>query len=328
MDTVLRAWFVAVATWTAIPVGCLALLVVNHLLGREVFLPRVLEAGCRMLWPAAAAFLPVLLWPSAVFPWMEPGFTSHGPLQAAWLDPAGFALRTAIYFAAWIAAAAVLIREDRVLHAGGKRRGVAVVAGIVWLATASFAGVDWVMSLDPAFSSSSFGLMIAAHQMAAGLAFAVLADSLLLRDPAPQAVARGLLVGGALVWAFFAYMEFLTVWSGNVPALQDWYVERAGGAWPSLRALAAGLLALGVAAALAVPLGPGGSGLLLLRCGAALILLSQFVEAVWLLLPAMAPDGGAALLLHAMAQLIVGGVFLAVFQAALARRRAASRSGA
>lgn len=323
METLLRAWYVGTVAWTALPVGCLALLIVNHLMGREVFLPRVLEAGCRMLWPAALCLLPVLAWPDPVFPWATAGFEPTGPFQAAWLGQAGFALRTALCFAVWIVAAEILIREDRVLHQGGKRRGVAAVAGFAWLVTAWLAAVDWLMALDPHYASAGFGLTVAAHQVAAALGFAVLADSLLARDPASEGTARALLAGATLIWGFFTYMEFLVVWSGNVPALTGWFVERAPEGWPSLRAVAAGLTALGVGVALAVPATAGTGPLArgLVRLSAGLILLAQGIEALWLTLPVSVAGGWTGAALSVLALGAVAVPFLAVFLAVLAKRR-------
>jgi len=320
-ETVLRAWYVAVVTWSAVPVGCLALLILNHMLGREVFLGRVLEAGCRALLPTAAGFLPVLILPGAVFPWTEAGFQPHSPLQEIWLGHAAFALRTAVYFSVWITVAELLIREERVVGLGHKRRGVAVAGALAYALTTSFAGVDWYMLLDPGYSSASYGFLISAHQVAAALGFAVLTDSLLVHRPEQEPVARSLLIGGALVWAFFAYMEYLTIWSANVPELARWYLERADALWVSLRWVVAGLLAAGIALALAAGLLPAR---LPVRLAALCILLSQVAEALWQLLPAMAAAGTTLLLVYALALLVAGAGLLAVFLAALAGRARAA----
>ncbi|WP_119679825.1 hypothetical protein [Indioceanicola profundi] len=314
---VLRAWFVAVLTLGAVPVGCLALLITNHLLRRDVFLARVLEAGCYGLWPLAVAFLPIALFPGAIYPWTAPEFRPTGALQEVWLDSTWFGLRAVLYFAVWLGCAMLLIREDRVVAPGDRRTGTAVAAAMLYAATISFAGLDWCMTLNPEFASSGYGWMMAAHQVAAALGFAVFADDLLTDDPEPPAVVRGLMIGGVLIWAFFAYMEWMVIWSGNVPAMASWYLDRDGGVWPSLRWVVALLMAAGVAGALLVPLWPRTR---LVRLAALCILVGQLLEGVWNLLPAFGPATLAQVALFLLSMLTVGGALAVVFLKALATR--------
>ncbi|MFC7331663.1 hypothetical protein [Rhodocista pekingensis] len=312
-DAAVAAWHAAVVVWSAIPVGCVLLLLLNHLIGRAVVLPAVLEAGCRTLWLLAVAMLPGLLALDRIYPWTAADFVPSGPLQSWWLTGPAFLLRTALYFAVWIALSEAMIREDRSVGPRHKRPGLAAAGLVLHSIIASFAAVDWIMTLTPDHASAAFGIVYAAHQAAAALAFGVLADHLVSREREPEATARGLLIAGALAWGYIAFFEYLTVWTGDLPHLAVWFLERQGGVWPSLRWLAGLLTLAGVALALAAPLGRARRWL---PAAAGLLLAAQIAEAFWLVLPA-AKAGPA---LSAAFALTVGGLWSALFFRVLARR--------
>jgi hypothetical protein len=91
------------------------------------------------------------------------------------------------------------------------------------------------MTLDPEFASSGFGLQVIAYG-----ACAALAAMILLRIAAGPVrypgVLGGLLLTLLLMWAYFAFMPFLIVWSGNLPDAVAWYAARE--TWGAILALA------------------------------------------------------------------------------------------
>ena len=82
--------------------------------------------------------------------------------------------------------------------------------------TMSFAGLDWLLSLDPAFTSTDFAAQMAFTQIACALALAALIG--LPPDDARARADRGGLLLAALLGALYlASLQFLVSWSGDLP---------------------------------------------------------------------------------------------------------------
>jgi hypothetical protein len=101
------------------------------------------------------------------------------------------------------------------------------------------AAVDWVMSLEPHWYSTMFGVLFMVGQGLGGLALATLA---VLRLAAREPVA-GFLGGRhrhdlgkmmfafTMIWAYVNFSQYLIVWSGNLPEEITWYLARFRGGW-------------------------------------------------------------------------------------------------
>src|SRR5258708_24403864 len=128
---------------------------------------------------------------------------------------------------------------NRLQMRGGPGWGVLII-------TITFAAIDWVMSLDPAWSSTIFGLIFVASWSLSALAFGILAMSWLARREPMNAVVRtshfhdwgNLLMALVMLWMYFAFSQYLIIWSGNLPEETVWYVARKHGGW--------GVIALGI----------------------------------------------------------------------------------
>jgi hypothetical protein len=237
-----HAWLAGFLLWTGIGVGCLGLLMVGHLLG-EAWLGPVraeLEAGALTLPLLAVAAVPVLLGLGEIYPWASPG-PSAGPsaglsgglrpelaptIRAEWLSPPFFVGRTVAYLAAWSLLAWIVTGPGR------HHQRASAVGLVLFVPTVTLAATDWAMSLHPQWLSSAFGLAFAASQLTAALALAVLVASVRPDREPPGRVAS--LAGGLLVLVATAgylwFMQFLVVWSANLPDEVAWYLQR-GGEW-------------------------------------------------------------------------------------------------
>jgi hypothetical protein len=103
----------------------------------------------------------------------------------------------------------------------------------------TFAAVDWVMSLEPHWFSSIFGVIVAAGQMLTALAFCILALAWLARhEPLASVVTPevwhdlgNLLLAFVMIWTYVSFSQFLLIWSANLPEETEWYERRAHGPW-------------------------------------------------------------------------------------------------
>jgi hypothetical protein len=158
------------------------------------------------------------------------------PFKAVYLAPWFFALRTIVYFTIW-SLSALWLRQagnnpERMTRA-------ASVGLIIYALTVSLAGVDWLESLEPDFHSSIYGLLFVGFTMLNGLAFAI-AGGLLERPRIGSLKAySALLLSMILVWAYLHGMQYLVIWSGNIPDEVTWYLERSSHGWQVVLAVLA-----------------------------------------------------------------------------------------
>jgi len=105
--------------------------------------------------------------------------------------------------------------------------------------TLHFLAADWFFTLEPGWSSTGFPLVWMSVQATAGLAFAILLAALAGNSPAtvgpagrPYGQDWGNLLLTAVVFStYVAFMEFLVIWSGNLPPEIRWFLRRDNGLW-------------------------------------------------------------------------------------------------
>jgi hypothetical protein len=326
-----RAYLVAFVAWHTVPLGCLALLLTYHVAGGPWgrMLGEALEAGARTLPLVALLGLPLLFDLAALFDWAQPAYGAHEELlrnKSLYLNPPFFVARSLFYLGFW-AVLAWLITDRRVPLADRPRRqGAAALGAIVLALTASFASIDWVMSLDARFNSSTFGLIVIGGHLNAGLSFATLITLASARvdrraqvlAEAPMVGLGGLLQSAILLWAYLVFMEYLVVWSGDLPQNAAWFLQRASGGWAALLAIiACGHFVLPFALLLSSRLRGDWrvvSGL------AVLILATQLLYLVWQTAPAWGAVAPPPLAI-AGALLALAGLWLLMVTANLAARR-------
>lgn len=211
-------WYLAVwallATTTA---GAVLWLAIDHLLGARwiaALRPRV-ELVTRALLPLALLFIPIAILAPHIYPWIDPppALADAVAKKHAWLSWPAFVVRSAIYLGVLTGAAMHLRRARR------PRTAAAAWLFPAALATA-FGGIDWLMTLDPLFTSSDFGLYV----LAGGVTAALAAVALLTREPSPN-LGR-LLIVCALSWGYFAYTQALIIGIGDRAHEIHFYTDR------------------------------------------------------------------------------------------------------
>ncbi|MFN7976172.1 MAG: hypothetical protein U0166_28210 [Acidobacteriota bacterium] len=246
----LRSWLVAVLLYLGIALGSLALLMLQHVTGGTwgFVIRRQLEAAARTLPFLLVLFLAVLISPARLYEWARPEVVAHDALlqhKAPYLNRTGFTARTIGYFVLWMAFAYGLDRlsrrqDDRAAPKLGKRMRRISAPGLgLYGAAATFAAVDWLMSLDPRYASSMYGIYFIGSQGLSALAFAILvATWLRARKPMDQALRPEhfhdigkLLLAFVMLWSYFCISQYLIVWSGNIPEEVRWYLVRTSGGW-------------------------------------------------------------------------------------------------
>ncbi len=325
-DAFLQAWLVAWLFLLAIALGGMANVMIHELTGGEwgLVLRPPLEAAMATLPLLALAALPLGLGIHDLFPWARSDAAAKG-LQApnvAWLNAPLFLLRSTLVLAVWSALAVAFLRQTYAGRAPGAlraRRRLAIAGLLVYLFTVTVAAFDWIASLVPAWYSSAVGVRLGASQFLAALAFAVPCAVRRERTLPPRDAQDfgNLLLTYAMTWAYIAFTQYLIVWAEDLPRTIGWYWPRVETSW---RIVVLPLVVLNFALPAAAMLfrrikrDP-----LALASICAATLLGQWLDAFWLVVPSLRPEGFAVHVADLLVPIGLGAVWLAVFSALVAR---------
>jgi len=325
-----QSYIFAYVFWVAIPLGCLAILMLHHLTGGWWGLPirRILEAGSRTLLLMGVLFLPILAGLSRLYSWAQPDVVRDDVLlqhKLWYLTPKFFILRAVIYFAIWVILASFLNRWSSEQDRTGERRmkgRMEALAGpglVLWGLTVTGASIDWVMSLDPHWYSTIYGMIFMVIGCLAALSFSVvvlsrLSDSEPLKDcvlPKRFLDVGNLMLAFVMLWMYMSFSQFLIIWSGNLRNEIPWYQQRVFGKWAPI---AVTLLVLHFFVPFLLLLQRGVKRRLhVLSRVAVLLLVLTLVDIYWLLVPSYETLAPQFRLLDLFAVMGIGGVWLAAF---------------
>jgi hypothetical protein len=331
-----RAWLVGWIYWLGIALGCLAIMMLHHLTRGAwgLVARRVLEAAGRTLPVLALLFVPLLFGLRELYPWARPEAAADHLLQAkaAYLNVPFFVARAALYFVIWGGFAFVLSRLSRRQDETGElhltRRMQLLASGgiVLYCLAASFASVDWLMSLQPHWFSTIYGVYFLGGQGISALAFLiVVALFLWRREPMSEVLSPGhfhdwgkLLLAFVMLWTYFSFSQFLIIWSGNLPEEITWYAARTRGGWQWLAiALALFHFALPFVLLLSRDLKRRPQRL---AAVAGWMLAMRWLDLVWQVEPAFSPERFTFHWLYLAAPLAVGGLWVAAWAAELKKR--------
>lgn len=227
--SILAAYLVAWVALASIPIGALGLLLTSYLVRRDwtTALHGVMVAATDLLPVAGLLFIPVLLGMSELYP-AAADRTSMPPFRSIYLAPWFFSLRSVLYFCLWYL---IAIWARRAWENPDKMARAASVGLIVFSLTVSLAGIDWIESLEPDFHSSIYGLLFIAFVLLGALAFVVVVTIRLDRPIAGIGGYSALLLSMILLWAYFHAMQYIVIWSANIPDEVIWYIERSSKGW-------------------------------------------------------------------------------------------------
>lgn len=325
-----QSYLYAFVFWTGLALGSLALLMVHHLFGAGwgFIVQRVFEAATRTFPLLALLFIPLLFGLHDLYEWTHAEVVVADAVlrhKAPYLNIPFFTGRAAFYLAVWSGAGYLLSKASRELdgsrdpHLALRLRNLSAPGLLVFGLTATFASVDWVMSLEPHWFSTMFGLIFIGGHVLGALALAILVATKLSGHPPLAESARpqhfhdlgNLLLAFTMIWAYLSFSQFLIIWSGNLPETISWYLPRSTGGWGTL---ALGLVALNFALPFMLLLSRQAKrrARTLARI-AALILVMRLADLHWQIAPSFHPQGLRISWLDVAALVGIGGVWTAFF---------------
>jgi hypothetical protein len=217
----------------------------------SVALRRVPETMALLLPAAGAALLLLLLARPSLYPWAGAHADGHAALEgfkALWLNRPFFLVRAALYLGVWIGLALAIIRTSRrqdvdgVLVHTDRNERLSAVFIVVFALTFWLAAFDWIMSLEPHWHSTIFGVYNFAGMFLGGLATIIVLAVWLVRLGPLRGVLTAdhlhdlgrLLFAFSTFWAYIWFSQYMLIWYANFPEETAYYVRRLHGAWQPL----------------------------------------------------------------------------------------------
>ena len=246
-----RSYLIGFLLWGGVALGSLAIMMLHNLTGGPwgFAIRRILESGARTLPLVALLFVPLLFGIHSLYEWSHSEVMATNHIVAhkqAYLNQTGFILRAALYFIVWIGAGLLVMRslkrleEANAYYVTPRLQSLSAAGLVLYFLMVTFASIDWVMSLEPEWFSTIFGMLFVVGQGLSTFAFSIAILVLLvganqkLRDVVLPEYFHDLgnfLFAFTMLWAYISFSQFLIIWSANLPEEVTWYTHRINGSW-------------------------------------------------------------------------------------------------
>lgn len=250
LEQFLRSYLVSYLFFMAITLGSLLFIVLQHLVraGWSVVIRRIAEIYASNIYLMALLFMPILLGMNLIFDWTIAEKVATDPLiqhKAPYLNVYFFIFRCIIYFGLWIFCMRFFVTRsikqdqtgDHNLTSQMQGRAAPFMLGL--FLTITFFSFDVIMSLDPHWFSTIFGVYFIAE-----CAICVFA-SIIITATFLQSMGKlndcitcehfhdtgKLLFGFVVFWAYIGFSQYMLYWYGNIPEETLWYYHRQEGQW-------------------------------------------------------------------------------------------------
>jgi hypothetical protein len=329
-----RAYLLGFMCWLGVALGSMAILMIRHLTGGGwgMVIRRTLGAAMRTLPLLALLFIPIILGMHRLYIWAQPldniadeHLREHlQGITQTYLTRNGFIIRAVFYFAIWNLLSFLLTKWSKQTDRPGapdntqRFKAVSGPGLILYGFTISFAAIDWVMSLDPSWVSTIFGLIILIGEVLSAMCFAVVVERILFNYRPMSEILKPdfvhdhgkWMLAFTMVWAYFNFSQWLIIWAGNLPAEITFYLKRLSGGW--------GLIGLTlVLFHFAIPFGillsrPFKRDIRRLAWLAAWLLLMRYLDLFWIIEPNFS-NTLSFTVADVIVPVAIGGIWLADF---------------
>jgi hypothetical protein len=328
-DQFFRSYVWAYMFFIGAALGPTALLMLQYLTGGAwgVVIRRPCEAASRTLPLLLILFIPIAIGIPYLYEWSHANIVAHDRVlqhKQVYLNVPFFLIRAAVYFAGWNLIAHLLYKwsgdQDRGdARAAGRLAAISGPGLIFFGFSVTFMAVDWILSIDPHWFSTIFGLLFIAGEALSGIAILICLMVVLSNRPPLSGVLThrhlhdlgNLLLAFVMVWAYFTFSQLLVIWSGNLPEEIPWYLNRFAGGWQYIGvALFLFHFALPFALLLSRDIKRNFN---LLRNVAVIVIVMRFVDLYWMVAPDFHKTQFSVSWMDFLTPIGLGGVWLAAF---------------
>lgn len=247
-----HAYLVSFAFYLSLALGGLFFVLLQHVTrsGWSVVLRRLAECVAANMLVLAVLAVPLVIGMDHLYHWSHAEATSDHLIHAKqpYLNAPFFVGRLAVYFLVWVLLARYFLRTSVRQDASGepaltiRMHRVSAPAMALFGITTTFAAFDLLMSLDPHWYSTIFGVYY--FSGAAVGFFALLALMVVLVQRSGRLTSEitrehcqdlGKLIFAFVVfWAYIAFSQYMLIWYANIPEETVWYLRRQSGDWSAV----------------------------------------------------------------------------------------------
>lgn len=245
----MHSYLNALLFWVGIGLGGLFLMLLHYLTGSiwSVAYRRIAESFASTLPITALLFIPILLQMGHLYEWSHADKVAASPLlqkKTGYLNVNFFTIRAVFYFAVWNFLAWRLGKlSDRqdAGHSEALRQSIIRTAApgmIIFALTVAFASYDWMMSLQPEWYSTIYGVNFAMGSIMAALALMAVLFVKLRSVGAFENLSEErihdlgkMLFAFVILWAYMAFSQYFLIWYANLPEETIFYHHRWVGSW-------------------------------------------------------------------------------------------------
>jgi hypothetical protein len=245
------SYLVAFLYFLGLSLGTLALNMANYAARARwyIVIRRAIEGVHSAMPLFVVLFIPIVAAARKLYVWLDPPASLGKEVleniehKRAYLNFSGFLSRAVLYFVVWIALSELLYRhslrqdEDAAPHWTASSRRVGSVGLPLAGFAASFASFDWLMSLNPTWYSTLFGVYFITGFFLASLALVVLVVTF-GREPFGIFTTKAhfhslgkLLLAFVAFWGYIAFSQYMLMYHANLPEEVPWFLVRTRGAW-------------------------------------------------------------------------------------------------
>jgi hypothetical protein len=251
-----RSYLVAFMFVLSLSLGSFFFVFIQHLTraGWSVTVRRVAEGlMANMMWiwvlfiPLAVAA--VMSEKSHLYEWAIPGATDNDPIlqhKEGFLNIWFWLGRAAFYFFVWALFARFYYRNSVAQDASGdpeitsRMQTLSAPAAILFALTLTFAAIDWIMTLEPHWFSTMWGVYFFAASCCGGFSAIIITLHLLQKSGRIQHsvtsehfhdLGKMLFAFGIVFWAYIGYSQYMLIWYANLPEETIWYIARQMDGW-------------------------------------------------------------------------------------------------
>ncbi len=300
--------------WTVM-LGCLFFVGLHHLTHAvwSVVVRRIAEMFAAPMWILAILFVPILGFAIfheqfQLFPWMDADLMEHDHLlhgKKPYLNFPFFVIRAIVFFALWIGFTKFFVGTSLRQDAGeggepatARMRKFSAIFMLIFAGTITFAGIDWLMSLEPRWFSTIFGVYIFSGMVVSSLAAITIVTVWLRRSgrlgdgiihPHHLYNLGVLMFAFVCFWAYIAFSQYMLIWYANMPEESFYLADRLKGGWLGVSvALALVRFAVPFLALLSqrAKMNPT-----MLVWVSILVLAGQMLDMYWLIMPQLHTEG-------------------------------------
>ena len=325
-----HSYLIGFLFWNGTAMGCLALVMIHFVAGGAwgMMVRRTCEAGSRTLPLMMVLIVPILFGVFQTYTWAQPGAAEHDRVihdKQIYLNVNFWWGRAVLFFGVWWFIMRRINRwsleQDRTgdLKYARKLERLSAAGILIYAYTMTFAMTDWVMSLEPHWFSTMYGLLVCVGQVMSGLAMVIATFVLLAgKPPLAELITKRhlhdlgkLLLALTMLWAYLSFGQLILIWSGNLPEEITYYINRFNGGWQYVGAI---LLLFHFAFPFLLLLSQGlKKNPKTLQKIALYVIVVRIIDVFWLVEPSIHASDLKVVWLDIVAPIGIGGLWLSYF---------------